>query len=175
MSYIEENLLSDEKILLRAKITPAIFISPFLVFILSLVLFSICINQGSKHTDAGSIVAGLFLCGSGIFFITSFFLSISEVVRFLTTEFAVTNRRVIAKTGFIRRNSLDLRLQKVESVEVNQNLLGRLLSFGTITLTGTGGTRQSFRGIIDPIKTKKRINQIVEHFNSQGANQPRVD
>ncbi len=97
-----------------------------------------------------------------------------EFIRFVTTEFAVTNKRVIAKTGLIQRNSLDLRLPKIESVEINQGILGRLLGFGTITITGSGGTHQGFKGIADPIKTKRKINQIVEYYNSQMTNQNQI-
>ena len=80
----------------------------------------------------------------------------------LTTEFAVTNRRVIAKTGFIRRRTLEILLQKVESVAVYQDILGRLLNFGSVTVTGTGGTRERFRMIVKPSAVRKKINHIIE-------------
>jgi uncharacterized membrane protein YdbT with pleckstrin-like domain len=171
MSYIEDNLLPDEKIHLKVKMSPAIFFIPIIIFAISLFVLGYAISQGNKHTDATTIIAISFSCFSGIIFITALSVTIRELIRFLTTEFAITNKRVIAKTGFIRRNSLDLRLTKIESVEVNQTILGRLFSYGTITLTGTGGTHQSFRGIVDPIFTKRKINQIVEHYNSQMTNQ----
>jgi uncharacterized membrane protein YdbT with pleckstrin-like domain len=167
MSYVEENLLPNEKIFLTAKMSPAVFLSPILFFIISLIVLGLSLNLGSKHDEMASVIAGFLFCFSGIIFLSSISGGIIVLIILLTTEFAVTNKRVIAKTGFIRRNSLDLRLTKIESVEVNQNILGRLLSYGTITLTGTGGTRQSFRGIVDPINTKRKINQIVEHYNSQ--------
>jgi uncharacterized membrane protein YdbT with pleckstrin-like domain len=79
-----------------------------------------------------------------------------------TTEFAVTNRRLIAKTGLIRRQTLEILLSKVESVSVDQNILGRVLNFGTVTVTGTGGTSESFLAIVDPINVRNKINQIIE-------------
>lgn len=171
MGYIEENLLPNEKIHLKAKISPAIFFVPILIFVISLFVLGFAISLGNKHDDATSIIVIFYFCFSGFIFISSLTVTVMELIRLLTTEFAVTNKRVIAKSGFIRRNSLDLRLTKIESVEVNQNILGRLFSFGTITLTGTGGTHQSFRGIVDPINTKRKINQIIEHYNSQLTNQ----
>jgi uncharacterized membrane protein YdbT with pleckstrin-like domain len=55
-------------------------------------------------------------------------------------------------------------LPKIESVSVNQNILGRLLNFGTVTVTGTGGTMESFRAIIEPLAVRQKINQIIEGY-----------
>jgi uncharacterized membrane protein YdbT with pleckstrin-like domain len=76
---------------------------------------------------------------------------------------------VIAKWGLIRRHTLEILLPKVESISVHQNILGRLLNFGTVTVTGTGGTRESFRAIVEPIKVRKKITQIVEHYMQADA------
>jgi len=170
MGYVEDNLLPNEKIFLKPKMSPAIFVIPFFVFLISLFLFGYSINLATKNDSALSVLSGIIFCFSGMVFIISISVALIVLVRILTTELAVTNKRVIAKTGFIKRNSLDLRLTKIESVEVDQGILGRLLGYGTITLTGTGGTHQSFRGIVDPINTKRKITQIVEHYNSQVTN-----
>ena len=58
-----------------------------------------------------------------------------------TSEFAITNKRVIVKQGLISRQTLELNLQRVESVSVDQSILGRILGYGTITIIGTGGNR----------------------------------
>jgi uncharacterized membrane protein YdbT with pleckstrin-like domain len=81
-----------------------------------------------------------------------------------TTEFAITNQRIIAKRGFIHRNTLEILLSKVESVSVYQNILGRLLDFGTVTVTGTGGTKESFKAIIAPVNVRKKVNQVIQHY-----------
>lgn len=91
-----------------------------------------------------------------------------------TTEFAITNRRIIAKTGFIRRHTLEIFLQKIESIEVNQNILGRLLNFGSVTVTGTGSTKESFKAIKDPLTLRKYINQIIEHYTQIDPQQQRI-
>ena len=80
----------------------------------------------------------------------------------LTTEFAVTDKRVIAKTGWLRRHTLEMLLQKIESVAVNQNILGRLLDFGTVTVVGTGGTKEGFPALQSPFQLRKEIHQIIE-------------
>lgn len=99
-----------------------------------------------------------------MFLIFSILLGIQALIVLRTTEFAVTNRRVIAKTGFIRRHTLEMLLSKVESVAIQQNILGRMLNFGTVTITGTGGTKESFRAIVEPIEVRKKINQIIEGY-----------
>jgi uncharacterized membrane protein YdbT with pleckstrin-like domain len=174
MGYVEDNLLQGERVLIKSKITSALFLYPFVLFVLSLISISITLNAGNIKNETASFLASFYLCLSGFLFFIAILATISAVIRLVTTEFAVTNIRIIAKTGFIKRNSLDLRLSKVESVEVNQNILGRLLSFGTITITGTGGTKQSFKGIVDPIVTKRKINQIIEHYSAQQNNPPQI-
>jgi uncharacterized membrane protein YdbT with pleckstrin-like domain len=99
-----------------------------------------------------------------MFFFYSIGLGIRALIIMLTTEFCVTHRRVIAKTGFIRRHTLEMLLPKIESVSVNQNVLGRILNFGTVTVTGTGGTQESFKSIIEPIEVRKKINRIIERY-----------
>ncbi|YP_009948868.1 membrane-flanked domain [Salmonella phage Se-B] len=66
---------------------------------------------------------------------------IPTILNVLTTEFAVTNKRVIVKRGFIRRDADELRLGKVETIKVDQSITGRILKFSTIGVIGTGGTR----------------------------------
>lgn len=80
-----------------------------------------------------------------LFFVPTFGVSllflIPTVLNVLTTEFAVTNKRVIVKRGFIRRDADELRIGKVETVKVDQSITGRILRFSTISVIGTGGTR----------------------------------
>ncbi|MBA4376678.1 MAG: hypothetical protein C0401_10970, partial [Anaerolinea sp.] len=94
-------------------------------------------------------------------------LIIGAFVRLKTSEFAITNKRIIAKTGFIRRNAKEILLSRVESIGVDQNVLGRVMSFGTIKITGTGGTQQIVKALTNPLVIRKRINQVVENFNPE--------
>jgi uncharacterized membrane protein YdbT with pleckstrin-like domain len=107
---------------------------------------------------------------AGVFFISSIVLGLQALIMMFSTEFGVTNRRVIAKTGFIRRHTLEILLPKIESVSVNQNIIGRLFNFGRVTVTGTGGTKESFIAISDPINVRKKINQIIESYMQHQQN-----
>jgi uncharacterized membrane protein YdbT with pleckstrin-like domain len=81
-----------------------------------------------------------------------------------TSEFAVTNQRVVIKTGLIARDTLEMNLQKIESVGVDQSLLGRLLGYGDITIIGTGGTREQFSCIADPVRFRRTFQeQVARH------------
>jgi uncharacterized membrane protein YdbT with pleckstrin-like domain len=93
-----------------------------------------------------------------------FFLLVPLVVvmiRNATSEFAVTNRRVIVKVGLISRVTLELNLAKVESIGVEQSLLGRVLNYGTIVVVGTGGTREPFKDIADPMGFRRAVNEAT--------------
>ena len=73
-------------------------------------------------------------------------LAIGPAIRYISSEFAVTDKRVLGKLGFIERESMETLLSKVEAIGVDQGVIGRILGFGTVTITGTGGTQESFPG-----------------------------
>ena len=89
-----------------------------------------------------------------------FTLFIAPLIDYLTSEFAVTNKRIIIKVGFISRRTLELNLSKVESVTVNQSILGRILGYGTIIVIGTGGTKEPFGDIAAPLEFRKQFQQL---------------
>lgn len=73
------------------------------------------------------------------------------------TEFVITNRRVIMKTGFITRHTSEMNASKIESVDVSQSVLGRLMNFGTIQVHGTGSDITPFRLVADPLSFRRAI------------------
>jgi uncharacterized membrane protein YdbT with pleckstrin-like domain len=73
------------------------------------------------------------------------------------TEIAVTNRRIIYKRGFIQRHTIEMNMDKVESVDVEQSILGRLLDYGDIVVRGTGATLEPFRGIGAPLDFRNHV------------------
>src|SRR5260221_8467937 len=74
-----------------------------------------------------------------------------------TTELAITDRRVIFKTGLFRRHTMEMNVSKVESVDVDQSVFGRILGFGTVTIRGTGGGIEPMRNIADPITFRNHV------------------
>jgi uncharacterized membrane protein YdbT with pleckstrin-like domain len=91
---------------------------------------------------------------------------VAAMIRNATSEFAVTNRRVIVKVGLINRTTLELNLAKVESIGVDQSLLGRMLNYGTIVVVGTGGTREPFYDIAAPMDFRRAVNEAASQLGS---------
>ena len=88
-----------------------------------------------------------------------FTLGLLPLIEYWTSEFAITNKRVIVKEGLVYRDTLELNLQRVESVSVDQSLVGRMLGYGTITIIGTGGTREMFHRIAHPLEFRKAVQE----------------
>jgi uncharacterized membrane protein YdbT with pleckstrin-like domain len=84
-----------------------------------------------------------------------FTLLILPLIDRWTSEFAITNKRVIMKVGLIRRKALEMNLSKIESVNVDQTIMGRIFGYGTVTIIGTGGTRESFHRISKPMEFRR--------------------
>jgi uncharacterized membrane protein YdbT with pleckstrin-like domain len=84
-------------------------------------------------------------------------LFIAPLITYYTSEFAITNKRLIIKTGFISRNTFEMNLSKIESINVNQSILARILGYGTIVIMGTGSTREPFDRIADPLTFRKKF------------------
>jgi uncharacterized membrane protein YdbT with pleckstrin-like domain len=75
-------------------------------------------------------------------------------------EFVITNKRIICKTGIFSRRTLEMNLNKIESVNVDQGIIGRIFGYGTITIIGTGGTRESFPDIARAVEFRKRFQEV---------------
>jgi uncharacterized membrane protein YdbT with pleckstrin-like domain len=86
-----------------------------------------------------------------------------------TTDLGVTNKRVIAKTGLISRHTVEQQIQKIESIRVNQGILGRLFDYGTIMVHGTGGATTPIKMVGDPFAFKRAVESVIDDFESNGA------
>jgi uncharacterized membrane protein YdbT with pleckstrin-like domain len=89
-----------------------------------------------------------------------FTLFIVPALKQWSDEFVVTNKRIIVKTGIFSRRTLEMNLNKIESVNVDQGIVGRMLGYGTITIIGTGGTRESFPDIANAVEFRKRFQEV---------------
>ena len=89
-----------------------------------------------------------------------FTLFIAPAIKRWTDEFVITNKRVIIKRGLISRKTFEMNLNKIESVNVDQSIFGRMLGYGTITIIGTGGTKESFLNIADAVEFRKKFQEV---------------
>lgn len=80
----------------------------------------------------------------------------------ISTDLGVTNKRVIGKWGFISRRTMEQRLDKVEGVQVHQGIFGRLLGYGTVIVTGTGGSGTPIPNIADPLAFRSAVNAAMD-------------
>jgi uncharacterized membrane protein YdbT with pleckstrin-like domain len=87
-------------------------------------------------------------------------LAIWEWLKLRCTEMGVTNKRVILKTGIISRHSDEMKISSIETVEIEQGVIGRILGFGTVKVTGKGISDLVFSRIDDPMDVKRKIESI---------------
>ena len=92
---------------------------------------------------------------------------LAAFIRYKTTELAVTNKRVIAKFGFISRHTVEMNISKVESIQVSQSVFGRILDFGTLIIAGTGSQQAPIPGISDPMGFRKAFMNAQDKAVSQ--------
>jgi uncharacterized membrane protein YdbT with pleckstrin-like domain len=76
---------------------------------------------------------------------------VDRIILHLTSEFGITSKRVLGKTGLIRLNTVDIVLAKVEAIRIRQSIIGRIFDFGDVLVTGTGGTVEVLKFIPDPV------------------------
>lgn len=159
MSYLDDHLLDGERIIYRARLHWTIFTRSIVVVLLGAALAIILRIYEPEYWYLGAALTGVGLL-----------LAIGPAIRYTSSEFAVTNKRVLSKLGFIERESDETLLSKVEAIAVDQGVLARLLGFGTLTITGTGGTEESFPRISDPLEFRRQIqSQVVALEERRGS------
>ena len=163
MSYIQSNLVPGETVMYQTRlhwivmlwhIVLECLLFAFLgVLLLYHVLHQSSIDLQTVHAMEGGAVA-LLVCGLSVI--------LMGMVRRNATEMAVTNRRVVIKTGLGSRKTIEMLLNKVESIEVSETAMGRMLGFGTIVVIGTGGTSEPFHKVAHPLEFRSQVQQQIE-------------
>jgi len=87
---------------------------------------------------------------------------IAAAIKYFTTELAITNKRVIAKFGLISRSTIEINLQKIESIQVNQGILGRIFDYGSIVVSGAGNPQAPIPGISKPLQFRRAFIDTQE-------------
>ena len=100
--------------------------------------------------------------GAAVLLISGLVVILAGMVRRNATEMAVTNRRVVIKTGLASRKTIEMLLNKVESIEVSETTAGRMLGYGTIVVIGTGGTPEPFHKVAHPLQFRSQVQQQIE-------------
>lgn len=151
MSYVKKDLIPGEKLIYETGLHWSVLVWPVIIAVIVTASGVVCVLQ--KDTDflyagAALLVVALVIVGVAMF-------------RRSAVEMAVTNRRVIIKTGIASRRSLEIMLAKVESIGIEESAMGRMLGYGTLTIHGTGGTPEPFSRIAHPSEFRREVQQQV--------------
>lgn len=149
MNYIQKNLQSGEEIKYVAKLHFFLFVQPIILLLIGAILAS-----SPKEISAMTHYSGLLILFFGIVSL------LSRILIKVGSSYAVTNKRVVLKTGVISRRAVDLVLARCEGLHIKQSILGRIFNFGTITVT-TGGASSSYPYIANPLAFRKEINTQI--------------
>jgi len=133
MSYIDKMLTDGEQVIYQA------YLSMWSQFVLVLV---------------GIVFLPVF--GVGLLLLLWMWL------KCITTEISIMNKRIISKVGIFNRSTMELRLDKIESIKVDQRIMGRILNFGSITIAGTGGDKTPLESIADPLQFQKQFMSVAD-------------
>ena len=149
MSYVQQVLQPDEVLRFRTSIH-------WFVFIYSVLALAIALGFLGWYLAVEN-PSGLLLYGTGVFAAVAVLLAIPAWLKRLGTEIAVTDRRIISKHGLIRRRTTEVNMDKVESVDVDQSVLGRLLGYGSVTVRGTGEGIATLHDIAHPLEFRNKV------------------
>ena len=159
MGFIEENLISDEEIVYKADVSWFVYLNPLAWMAAAIVIY----------------IVGRFEIGisSPAVLIFSIFVALISFSRFSTafshqyyTEIGITNKRIIAKFGFIARETLEIPLNRIESVTIDQSVAERITCCGTVAVHGTGQTLAPVRFIDEPVRFRNELNEAIAAYKA---------
>jgi uncharacterized membrane protein YdbT with pleckstrin-like domain len=150
VGYVERHLLPDERVLYKTRLHWILYAKALLLTLFGIVV-AIVLTQVAEPPWAWYVGAAAAVAGA-----------LWWIVRWIelrTSEFAVTSMRLIFKVGLVARYTTELLLAKVESISVTQGLLGRMLNYGDLIVTGTGGAREVFARVHDPVGFRNEVQR----------------
>jgi uncharacterized membrane protein YdbT with pleckstrin-like domain len=161
VGYIERNLVEGEKVLYKTKLHWIVMLGSIVVALLlaagGAALLTKAYAEGVPQETASAMRIG------GIVAVMLALLSlIVGTVRRSATEMVVTNRRVLVKTGIGSRRTIEMMLAKIESIVVDESVMGRMLGYGTVVIRGTGGGLEPFERISNPNEFRKVVQAQIE-------------
>ena len=154
MSYVDRNLLQGERVVYRTHLNWMVLVVPFLFATVVMTPFAWFLSTGSwSHFAWIPLAIGLLAI-------------LAALVRRQSSEFSVTNKRVLMKVGVISSHSIELMLNKIEAVTVDQSLVGRLFGYGEVILTGSGGSKEVFSNIQSPLGFRRAVQAATDAQSS---------
>lgn len=165
MRYIRSNLLHDEKIIFETRPHWIIFGMPAFIAFLAIVM----IGYVSGFSGFQMVMFGkpLYQWTAIFLFLFAIYLGIKAFILYQTSEYGITDKRIVMKSGWIQRRSIEIFLEKVEAIYVDQTILGRILNYGTIIIVGTGGSKDPFLYVPTPLIFRNRAQQQIDNVEER--------
>jgi uncharacterized membrane protein YdbT with pleckstrin-like domain len=163
VTYVQRTLIAGETVLYRAHLHWVVLFWHALFGVLFqlvglAILFGVLVTTGREMGPRGGAAA---IAAVALVLVGVVILAVGILKR-NATEIAVTNKRVLIKTGFLSRKTIEIFLSKIESVAVDESFLGKTLGFGTVTVRGTGGTPERFDRIASPLEFRRQVQGHME-------------
>ncbi|WP_426529793.1 PH domain-containing protein [Bradyrhizobium sp. McL0615] len=149
--YIDEILQPGEKVLYSTNAHWMFYLPAIGAWIVAVVFLVLSRMVG---TDVLMLVCLAFAAVVGL---AALYWSLTAWFHRWTTETDVTNMRIVHKTGFIKRRTFEMSLDKVESVDVNQSIIGRIMNYGNVTIMGVGEGKETISTIASPLAFRNAI------------------
>jgi len=163
MRYVESNLVPGETLIYQTRLHWVVMLWHLVLGCFLLALSgALLLYYTHSQTGIESQTLRVMEIASAVLLVCGVVAILVGTVRRNATEMAVTNRRVVIKTGLASRKTIEMLLNKVESIEVSETTAGRMLGYGTIVVIGTGGTPQPFHKIAHPLEFRSQVQQQIE-------------
>ncbi len=160
MGYLQDTLLDNEQIIYQEHMHWIVFVPSLLYFIVANVFYWHWIPiEFTTPVYGYTLVQWVGMIFAGV----ALYQFIAAYIAYATSEYGVTNKRVLMKTGWIQRYSLELFLNKIEAIKIDQSILGRVLGYGTIIVIGTGGSNDPFYYIHNPLEFRRQVQEQIDH------------
>ena len=158
--FIQNNLKQNEKLSsCRSESFKSLFLLVTIYLIFISIWFGYYLILALANNKSISIVFNFFFSTNTFLVIWGLpiLLSIKPVITLFTTEYGISNMRIISKNGLIRRNIEEINLSSIESIMVDQSIIGRILNYGTIVISGRGTSKVVFKNIDNVVEVRKLI------------------
>jgi uncharacterized membrane protein YdbT with pleckstrin-like domain len=163
MSYIDSNLVPDETVVYQTRLHWIVMLGHLLIGCLLLILPGVVVlYYAFRQASIEPATLQIMKVGGAALIVAGVIVIIVGMVRRNATEMAVTNRRVVIKTGLANRKTIEMLLNKVETIEVSETVAGRMFGYGTIVVIGTGGTPEPFQKVAHPLEFRNQVQQQIE-------------
>jgi len=166
MRYIQASLVPGETVVYQTRLHWIVMLRHILLGLLLLAgsgaLVAYLLHQPRAGNSSEHVIEG----GAAALLVCGIVAILAGLVRRNATEMAVTTRRVVIKQGLVNRKTIELLLNKIETIEVSEPMAGRMFGYGSITMVGTGGTSEPFHKISHPLQFRGEVQQQLEKLSA---------